>query len=121
MRLFLALMFLFSINAFAVELDSFKKTVASTATPECLVGSSSELRAADIGIQALDSNTGGVWVGDSTVTNTGPGIRIEAKQLLSLSNILKQGSAQHFTLKDICLAVEVNGEGVTVTYSVVNP
>lgn len=120
MKLLIGLMLLFTINAYAVVLDSFTKTVASSGTPECLVGSLSELRAGDVAIQALAANTTGVWVGDSTVTSSGPGIRIEAKQLLALSNVLRRGTAQHFTLRDICLAVETGGEGVTVTYTVIN-
>lgn len=121
MRTLLLLLVLVCLPVSAIQITSFQKTVAASATAECIVDSTSALRAPDVAIQALSTNSGGVWVGDSSVTSSGPGVRITAGQTVSLEGYHARGTNQFFTLKDICLAVESNGEGVTVTYTVSNP
>lgn len=116
MRLIL-LFAILSFSVYAVKPAAFTKVVPSSASPQCLVASNSTLASTDVAIQTLSTNTGYVWVGDSSVTSSGPGIQLAANQAISFSNVAKRGSAQPFTLKDICLAVTVNGEGVSVLYT----
>lgn len=94
----------------------FKKTVAAAGTPERL--SAVSLPALEVFIQPVSTNTGAVFLGDSSVSAT-KGIHFVAPQAntqiptLALSSILLR---QPVDLHDIWIDAAVNSEGVNVFY-----
>lgn len=109
------------VTAGAVQVASFQKTVAASATPECLKSSVDLTTTTDVAVQALNSNTGAIFVSGTGIAAGGPGIRLDKNQAVTFSNVVLRGTAQPFMLKQICIAAAVNGEGANVTYTVLNP
>ena len=107
---------------------SFKrltKTVAAAATAEAL--SATSIRCSWFTVQpimgdngATGKNTGRVWIGDSTVTNTGLTgymLEIPTADRREALTVAPGNGADVFDLSKIFVAVGVNGEGVVVLYS----
>jgi hypothetical protein len=85
------------------------QTVASAGTAEAL--SSTPVAALAVQVQALSGNTGAVYVGDSDVASSRPGVSLSAGQVWSYS-----GEGNLFDLSEIYVDVETSGEGVSVIY-----
>ena len=81
------------------------KDVAAAGTAEAI--SATDLGFWDVTIQAKITNTGYVYVGDSSVSNSDYGVALPAGGSITLS----KGD-----FNDIFLDVDTNGEGVTCYY-----
>jgi hypothetical protein len=91
-------------------IQSGRKTITGTGTPETLVAVSTEYR--EVLITPLPTNTGAVYVGGSgTLSATPTGVRLGTPASAVLPITIKGDD-----LMDITLAVDVAGNGVCYTY-----
>lgn len=90
-------------------------TVAAAGTPERVT--TADIPAAIVTIQAASTNTGGIWVGDSTVDpSANIGIRITpgGSVSLSLDDISRGG--EEFNMSDFYIDADTNGNVASVSY-----
>jgi hypothetical protein len=95
------------------------KTV-TTAGTQVPLSATAGTRIAQIIIQALPTNTGFIYIGDSTVSSSN-GIRLEipvAGSLLPSMTISCTGVGNEVDLNTIYIDSSVNGEGVVFLYEV---
>ena len=88
------------------------KTVAAAGTAERLVSASTH--AFSITVRAKASNTGDVYVGESDVSNTQPGIAPGDSVSIVAPSI--GGSQVQFELRELWVDVAIAGEGVDFWY-----
>lgn len=92
------------------------KIVAASVNPEALSGAATPC--VQIVIQVMSSNTGKVYVGDSSVSST-VCMQLEIPQLgtmLPAIRLIPANLAHPLVLSSIYVGVDVNGEGVNVYY-----
>lgn len=93
-------------------LKSFQKTVAVAGTAEALSATSIFTKA--FVIKGISGNTQSIYVGDSTVDNTGFGLG--ADESVRAGDIESQGWDTTWDLSKVFIDADVNGEGVMVLY-----
>lgn len=97
----------------AASFKTFKKTVTTAGTRTALT--SSTLQVYEVVVKALASNTGTIYIGDSTVASSnGYELSAGASFSIPLTMIPKTGSV--VDLNWIYIDASVNGEGVCVAY-----
>ncbi len=111
LSLFLGLM-LFAQVSFA-QVVSSTKDVTTAGTEVRLKASRTTV--SSVLIQAKGTNTGNIYVGDSTVSST-TGIKLTAGQTLPISTDHKEMLGQILDLNTIWIDSSVNGEGVILLY-----
>ncbi len=89
---------------------TFKKTITAAGTRERLT--TSNLTVHQVVIQGIKGNTNDMYVGDSSVSATNPGITLDARDSTSFGG----GGDTSIPLKEIWLDADTNGEGVNVFY-----
>lgn len=95
-----------------VKLKSFKKLIASNATPERIANL--QIITNSCKIKALSANTGSIFIGDEL----GQEFELKAKEEISLTELFeKSGGSADFDLQDLFCKVAVNGEGLCVIYA----
>lgn len=75
----------------------------------------SHILATALTIQALRTNTGYIYVGDSSVA-VGQGIELGANRVFSFSGAKDRGGNCEFDLSEVYIDSSVNGEGVRLAY-----
>jgi len=94
------------------KLTSVTKNVASAGTAERLTAAMTLTHSVEIA--ARDSNTGDVYIGDSTIDNTATGL--SAGESMTVSAPLVRGNQGELDLTEIFVDADTNGEGVNLTY-----
>lgn len=98
-----------------VKVFSIADVTVTTAGTEVQL-SSTTIRASSVTIQALNTNTGFIYVGDSNVAS-GRGIELDAGQAITISADLSgRPGGDEIDLSDIYVDSSVNGEKVKVVY-----
>lgn len=98
-----------------VTIKTFHKVVTTAGTQVPL--SSTTILARNICIQALASNTGSIYIGESDVSSSDFGVEITAGNSFSIElPSMGEAGSDDIDLKDIWIDAETNGEGVSVTY-----
>ena len=98
----------------SIKLKSFVKNVTTAGTRVPL--SATPVYAYSVTLVARESNTGKIFVGDSSVDNTMGAI--SAGQAVGAGDVEKGGRDDNVNLADVYIDSAVNGEGVYVFYSV---
>ena len=106
----LALVCLMTLTAATIGNGSKNVTTAGEAVP--LVSDSKSV--SEVTVQALESNTGSIFVGDSSVAD-GLGMEIPS---LSSYTYRDLGRGTYYDLADIYVDAAVDGEGVTFNYEI---
>ena len=78
--------------------------------------STSDLPVLSIYFEALDTNTGKIYIGTSTVSSSDYVAELDAKVGVSIEAGEMHGTLQEFILSDFWIDSSVNGEKVLVTY-----
>lgn len=88
-------------------------TVASASTPEPL--SATQIRTPGASIQAPATNSGNVRVGSSDVASAWAG-ELRPGEAMEITGPLLRGIEEEFSLSDIYVDVDEDGDGVIVGY-----
>lgn len=94
---------------------TFVKTLTTAGTAERLVLPANDIRSRAITIEALETNTGYIRVGGSTVSLTN-GTYLETLDSVSYQNANYADVTAESRLSEIYCVASVSGEGVTVAY-----
>jgi len=98
----------------ALKPHCFLKTVALTTTREQLTTNNISVPA--VLLQAELSNTGYMYVGDSTVSSTNYGVCLSAGDVYTLSAEELGWGKAFISMKDVWLVPSVNTDGVSCMY-----
>lgn len=90
------------------------KTVTSAGTAEAL--SATTLWVSDLLIQPISTNGGNIYIGDSTINNTGPYIAVTDNWEYRGDDV--RGHAKEIDLADVYIDADSNGEGVIFSYTI---
>jgi hypothetical protein len=101
-----------------LKLAHFVKTVTAAGTAEALT--STDLRPAEVVISAESSNTGAMYVGDSTVSSSTYAKQLAPGESFILTSGDSYDGASGWKLTSIFVDSAVNGDGVSVGYSTNN-
>lgn len=88
-------------------------TVASAGTAEQI--DSTQIPVTSIFIEASDTNTGNIYIGDSTVSSS-DGIPLAAGQSLSLGSDMIPRQADELYLSDLYIDADTNGNEARISY-----
>ena len=98
-----------------ISLKHFLKAVASAGTQEAL--SASTIWAKTIMIQAESSNTGIIYIGDSSVSSSDYAVELAAGNSVSIeAPPIGPGQVEELDLADIYIDASVSTDGVSVGY-----
>lgn len=95
-----------------------KSTV--TAGTRVAITATTTLRGYSVVIQAKASNTGKIYVGDSSVTSTKCVAELSAGQSVTIDAVQNAGRVELVKLSNIYIDSSVNAEGVHIGYVAVN-
>jgi len=98
-----------SVTETKVQPITLVKSVAAAGTAEPIVGSSTIVK--KVYIQADNSNTQNVYIGDSSVDNTNGQILASRDSML-----IEAEMDENIDLNEIYVDADVNGESVRITY-----
>ena len=99
----------------ALILKQIKTVVATAGIPKRLSDVSIKTPAAVV--TALETNTGAVHIGDSSIdSSTELGTPLESQESLELKAVDYEGTSEEVELSDIYIDADNNGEGVIVSY-----